>query len=248
MFGLIGLITGGTIGMTGAGGALIAIPLFMSLLDSSLQDATILSLVAVSAAAAVNLVLEAKRPALRPALALSGLGSLSSALILPLKSYLPASVTAVLILVLVAAGLREVWGPRRNFSDKTAADPAPRALLLAGLLLGVITAVTGLGGGVLLLPMLLRITGQSFEAVIPTGLLTIFLVSAVTLGLQYSAASRLLSWSDLAVLLSGTSIAGLFSKTIMQRLNPGPRLRLRQVTFTLVAVLAAAGVITTMGG
>ncbi len=243
MLALIGLITGATIGVTGAGGALIAIPLFIGLLGSTLQDATILSLVAVSTAAAFNLLLEGKMPALKVALSLSVLGSMASALTLPIKPYLPAFVTAGLILVLVLAGLKEVWGPPRNSSGRESTQPHPVALLIAGLLLGVVTAVTGLGGGVLLVPLLLRLTGQSYEEVIPTGLLTIFLISSVTLGLQLDAAARLLSWSDLGPLLFGTVIAGLVVKRTIRLLDQRPRLRLRQVTFTLVALVAAVNVI-----
>ncbi len=243
MLGLIGLITGATIGMTGAGGALIAIPLFIALLGSTLQDATILSLGAVSTAAAFNLVLEGRMPDLKTALSLSVLGSIASALALPLKPYLPASITAGLILILVLAGLKEVWGPPHNSSGRDSSQLHPGTLIIAGLILGVVTAVTGLGGGVLLVPLLLRLTGQSYEEVIPTGLLTIFLISSVTLGLQIDAAVRLLTWNDLTPLLFGTVVAGAVAKRTMRLLKQHSRLRLRQVTFTLVALVAAANII-----
>jgi uncharacterized membrane protein YfcA len=242
LLGLIGLITGATVGVTGAGGALVALPLFIGLLRVPLQAATVLSLVAVAVAAALNLALEQRRPRAAIAVALGGLGSAASALTLPLKPYLPDAVAAGLIILLVAAGIREVWRRPRTPVLPLA---APRWWTAgAGLLLGVVTAITGLGGGVLLVPLLLRLTGRSYEEVVPTGLLTILLISGTTLALQLDAVGRVLTGADVGVLTAGTAVAGLGVRLTLRRLGPGPRERLRKLTFTAVALVAAANVLS----
>ena len=52
---LIGVIVGLIMGLTGAGGALISIPLFLSLMNVSLKEATVLSLIAVMLGSLINL-------------------------------------------------------------------------------------------------------------------------------------------------------------------------------------------------
>ena len=199
----IGLIVGLIMGLTGGGGAMISIPLFISLLDTSLKDATVLSLVAVVFGTAVNLFGQISKVNRRIAISLSGAGAVTNYLSLPLKSETSEIVIASLLSVIGIYSIASVWG-RSNVSSKVAEDTkVVFKALLAGAFLGLITTLTGLGGGVFLVPVLIKFFGKSYQEALPTSLATILLISMTSFIFQSKTALSLISFSQLAMIGGG---------------------------------------------
>lgn len=239
-FGIIGFIVGLVMGLTGAGGALISIPLFLGLIGSSLKEATVLSLLSVILGTAVNLWGKLDRVDRRITLTFSLFGVASSAFAKGWKESLPDAVVALLLLLIAIYSLWSVWRGRSESSD---ALRAPLwHLILTGLFLGVVTTFTGLGGGVLLVPILMKVFGRTYEEALPTSLGSILLISLGAFTLQFGSVSGVLGAKDIGMMFIG-SLASFFALNLaLKLLSPKTSLLLRKVVFSGVTVYAVASV------
>jgi uncharacterized membrane protein YfcA len=87
---LIGLIVGMVLGISGAGGGIITVPLLMSLAGVTLAQATGLSPIAVFIGAGIHAYSQRKNLDLRVSLSIFVFSSLGAAVISPLKPHLPS--------------------------------------------------------------------------------------------------------------------------------------------------------------
>lgn len=236
ILGLIGLIVGLLMGITGAGGAIIAIPLFQLLLDSPLKEATVLSLITVILGTGVNLASRLNHVNWKLSIGLAVSGSLANFLSMPLKEKMP-ELTIALLLVLI--GIFSIWSVWNSSHTRTISGDAkipPGIIIITGLLLGLVTTLTGLGGGVLLIPLLLRIFKMSYEDALPTSLSSIFLVSLSSLVIQGKKTLELLNLDDFLLITAGALIAFGFLKFLLKSLNHSQKLKLRKYVFTLATI------------
>lgn len=208
---LIGALIGLALGLTGAGGSLVAVPLFILLLNSSPQEATTLSLLGVFIGAFFGVLssivkVESRRGILwGPAILLLILGVLFAPLGRWLALYLTDQflVFSFSALALVIAFF--MW-PRRSADQGhsvrafESADNSnsqrlcPKtsgqlqwqplcffALVLGGAGVGFLSGVYGVGGGFLIVPLMLLLTQASMAVAVKTSLLVIAAVSAAGL-------------------------------------------------------------------
>lgn len=238
----IGSIVGIIMGITGAGGALIAIPLFITLLDTTLKEATVLSLIAVVFGTAVNLFGLMSRIDKRVTIPLSLAGIVTNFISLPLKSNVSDVVIVGLLAFLGIYSVVSVWTKHKETGLVGDAHHLFKALL-AGSLLGLITTLTGLGGGVVLIPILLRFFGKSYDAAVPTSLATIFLISLSAFALQSTTALRLLTPQQLIGIGGGAIVASFTLKRFLTRMKQDSVLKTRKIIFTMVAVYSIMSVI-----
>ena len=246
-FIFIGFIVGIVMGLTGAGGALISIPLFLSLLDSSLKEATVLSLLAVILGTSINLLNGVSKVDKKIVLAFSVFGIGASYIASGWKNLLPDLVVALLLFVIAAYSLWSVW--TRSASKSSQKNPGFFVLILTGLFLGAVTTFTGLGGGVLLVPILIKIFGKSYEDALPTSLASILFISLGSFAFQYEIASSLVEIGDIGLMLLG-SLASYGGLRLLLKKIPNTKVTiLRQSVFTLVTIYAIGSVIfKTLGG
>lgn len=231
----IGLIVGIIMGLTGAGGALVSIPLFMQLLDTSLKDATILSLVAVLFGTGINLLGLIKKIEAKIVFSFFIFGSLANYLTLPLKTMLPEIAIASILALIGVYSIWSVW--RGNVTTTT--TPKTSGLLkmaLTGLVLGIVTTLTGLGGGVILVPILITFFAKTYEEALPSSLATIFLISSVSLILQMKTGLELIALHELGYIGLGAIIAFVTLKALMRFMNTNLVIQLRKIVFTMVTV------------
>src|SRR5690606_29227614 len=123
-------------------------------------------------------------------------------------------------------------------------DPAGRlaltsrclvVLLLAGVLTGVLSGLFGVGGGFVVVPALVLLTGLDIRRAVATSLLVIALVGGAGLA-SHLAAGRPLSL-ELAVPFAVGGVAGLAAGTVVGRRLPPVLL---QEGFAAVIVVVAA--------
>jgi len=234
---IIGVVIGATVGLTGAGGALIAIPLFMHFLALDFKHASLLSLVAVMMAAGLNLInqrSQVKWSVVAPIVLASIAGSLAG---IGLKSYLPELALLLLLASISLYALYAVW------NSTLTADLGPREISfwwggLIGFTLGVLTTLTGLGGGVLMVPIMLQLYRLSMQQAVATGLAATGLSALLSFLFQFSSTGLPISLSITLRLALGIAGSALLLHLLLAKL-PRPLLqRVRQIVLTAVVVFA----------
>jgi uncharacterized protein len=256
----LGAAVGLVMGLTGAGGTILAVPLLVWGLGWSLPQAAPVALLAVAVGAGVGSVrgLRENLVRWRAGLLVGGVGLLSAPLGLWLAPRLPHTVLAALfagvLLVVAWRSAASAWrGWRRPLQAPDAEvlpplcpvhpdtgrfqwRPRTAAIMTGiGLAAGLVSGLLGVGGGFLVLPALLRISHLPFAVCVATTLLiqTIVASGTVLMGL---AAGRGLPWLAAAPFVAGV-VVGLLSG---QRLALQLRLSWVQAAFALL--VAAIGV------
>ena len=199
---LLGTLVGLVLGLTGAGGGVLAVPALMLGLGMSLTDATPVSLVAVGAAASLGAAvgLRNRQVRYRAALLMSGLGILTAPIGVWLAHHLPQTLLVVIfcaLMLLIAVRMLQQVLPHRS-SDGGPRQEAVNCMLnpetgrfrwntrcsvtLAGIggVAGLFTGMLGVGGGFLIVPAFRQFSDLTMQAASATSLAVIALVSTST--------------------------------------------------------------------
>ena len=173
----IGAILGLLLGLTGAGGSLVALPLLLSL-HLPLRDAIGVSLGAVALTALVGAIPRAVQGlvAWRPVLLLSLCGLPGNALGQWLGQFIPEGLLIIAFCLLVLWSAWRMWrGAKLPRSSQQRTRNLP--LLGIGLGVGLLSGLMGVGGGFLGVPALLWFTPLSMLAATATSMALIAIVS-----------------------------------------------------------------------
>jgi uncharacterized membrane protein YfcA len=197
-----GVVMGLILGLTGAGGGILAVPALVLGLGWSMTQAAPVALFAVGSAAAVGAI-DGLRHGLvryRAALLIALLGALFSPVGIYFAHHLPEKVLMILfslLMVLVAWRMlrRESqdpgpsdhgsasWGQKNCMLDQqtgrfswTAKCSATLAAL--GAVTGVVSGLLGVGGGFLIVPAFKQLTDVQMRGIVATSLMVISLISA----------------------------------------------------------------------
>lgn len=200
---LFGSIVGFSLGLTGGGGALFAVPLLVYGLAVRPHDAAGISLAAVGATAAVGALqrLRAGLVDVRTGLLFSLTGVAGAPGGTALGRIMPDTLLLVLFAGLMIFVAVRIWrqagacqeaqnAPRA--ADPPCASPCARdeggrlvytrrcALIMGatGLATGILAGLFGVGGGFLIVPALILVTGMDIRRAVATSLMVIALVSA----------------------------------------------------------------------
>lgn len=239
----IGLIVGIIMGLTGAGGAMISIPLFIGLLNTSLKEATVLSLIAVILGTSVNLLGQLSDIHRKIIFPLTIAGAIANYLSLPLKANTPEVFIAALLTLIGVYSIWSVWAQKNQSSKQSSNNKEVLKALTAGAFLGVITTLTGLGGGVILMPILISLFGKSYEEALPTSLASILIISVTAFFFQLETALSLISVSNLGLLGAGAILSFLFLKFLLKHVSSEKILETRKYVFTGVTIYSVVSVI-----
>ena len=234
---LLGLAIGVVVGAVGGGGAILALPVLIYVLDEPVGPAATASLVVVSLAAAIGAGSLARHGRVcwplafrfaAPAACGSLLGTLASRSVGG-----PALVLAFVPVMLVAAAA--TWARRSDEIDGGCPTPPARRVAIAGLGVGVLTGFFGVGGGFVIVPVLTLWLDTPFRRAVATSLVIITLTGVAALASHLIAGSR----PDLAItaeLAGATGLGALLGSTVGERLPQGVLRRGFAVFVTLVAL------------
>ncbi|UVE19096.1 sulfite exporter TauE/SafE family protein [Pseudomonas sp. LS44] len=173
----IGAVLGLLLGLTGAGGSLVALPLLLSL-HLPLRDAIGVSLGAVALTALIGVVPRARQGqvAWRPVLLLSLSGLPGNALGQWLGHFAPEALLLIGFCLLVLWSAWRMW--RSAALPRSSQGPLRSLPLVAiGLGVGLLSGLMGVGGGFLVVPALLWFTPLSMLAAAATSMAVIAVVS-----------------------------------------------------------------------
>lgn len=240
---LIALVAGALIGLAlgtvGGGGAVLAVPVLVYLLDQPVHVATTTSLVVVVGAAGVGAAGHARRGAVCWKLAgLFAVAAIPGSIVGTVANRavggtaLLAAFAALLVGVAVA-----MW--RGNAITTVARDDAcprirPPVVAVAGLAIGVLTGLFGVGGGFAVVPALALLLQVPFRRAIATSLVIVTCVSTVGL-VEHLVAGARPDWSTALPFAAAAMFTASFGGRIASRL---PRAVLARIFAALLAAVA----------
>jgi len=258
----LGILVGLLMGLTGAGGGILSVPLLVFALHLSVAQAAPIALSAIALAAGVGALLGLKNKILRYKAA--GFMAIFGLLLSPVGLWLAQRLPNGPLLILFSCTLfyssinlyrqarREILGITDPFRKpppclldasigKLAWNiPCARALMFSGGIAGFLSGLLGVGGGFVIVPALKRYTDLPVQSIVATSLGVLAIVSAG--GAVFSAAA-----GNLDVLLAAPfalgALAGLLFGGALGKKISGPRLQqiFAVLTFAVAISLIAKG-------
>lgn len=213
------LVVGLSLGLLGAGGAILTVPTLVLLLGMNEKSAIASSLAIVSFIALTGIINAVKKGALIPKIlgwfAVSSLPSAS------LGAYvgvlLPVGVqTLLLTLVMLIAAFKMV----RSSTVAISQEVVRSKLLMAGALAGFVTGIVGIGGGFLLVPALVIYAGLTMQQAVANSLALIVINGGIAfVTLQLGSRVPEIDWIVIGVMAAMGSVAVLVGQKISGKLN-----------------------------
>lgn len=222
------VVIGLTLGLTGAGGSIVTLPVLVYLGGIAPGDAVPLSLFVVGAAALTGALHRWRRGEIclpsSAVFALSGMaGAALGANFTPLVGPLVLMVIFAFLMLVVAVFMmlpRKNPAPASNPSEQPPPSLLSRAL--AGGTVGVLTGFIGVGGGFLLVPALLKFGRLDLRQALGTSLAIIFFNCLA--GFLSHLGTTEIDWT-IALLFSSLASLGVLGGTRLAGLIPPHRLR-----------------------
>ena len=236
-----GLLIGLILGMVGGGGAVLAVPALVYAVGLGVHEATTASLAVVAAGAATGAVGQARRGAVcwSSAAWFAVAASAGSIVGTVANRALGGSALLLLFSAVMLLAAHATW--QRAGSPACAAGGCPKAragvLLPAGLLVGALTGLVGVGGGFVVVPALAIGLSFGMREAMGTSMVIVAIVSLCGLLAHLAAGSHL--DVPVAAAMGGAAVAGALL---------GPRFADRVSTralgqgFAVLVVFVALGV------
>lgn len=211
-----GLVVGLSLGLIGAGGAILSMPIFILVLGHATPVAILEALVVTGVIAAFSATRSAlaKSVDYARALAFAAPGLVGAWVGGPLGHALDDRVQAGLFAALAVVAAWRLLRPQPEERASDGVSPLRgRALVVAvaaGFAIGVLTAVLGVGGGFLLVPALVLVARVPIKLAIGTSLVVIAVNAAAAFASNAWSAPEAVegvAWSAVAI-VAGFGIAG----------------------------------------
>jgi len=258
---IFGAVVGLSLGLTGGGGAIFAVPLLVYGLQVPPREAVSVSLAAVGATSLVGFLHRWKlgQVELKTGLIFALAGMLGAPLGTWIAGFVPDLILLLLfagVMVVVAVRLwqqaatvrtevvcvpSEDQGPtcRRDALGHLILNSRCAALLLlVGVVTGILSGLFGVGGGFVIVPALILFSGMPIHSAVGTSLMVIALISISGISSQIWA-GRTIPWELTSLFVAG-GIGGLFAGQSLGKHLSGPRL---QKVFVVAILMVAVFVI-----
>ena len=252
----LGILVGLLMGLTGAGGGILSVPLLVFALHLSVAEAGPIALSAIALAASVGALLGFKNRILRYKAA--GFMAVFGLILSPVGLWLAQQVPNTPLLILFSCTLiyvsirlyRQARNEVLGIGDQNVKPPpcllnqsigklvwtvpCARALMFAGSLAGFLSGLLGVGGGFVIVPALKRYTDLPLQSIVATSLGVLAIISGG--GTIISALSGTLHLQIAAPFALG-SLGGLLLGRALGKKITGPRLQQLFAVFTLLVAL-----------
>ena len=253
----LGILVGVLMGLTGAGGGILSVPLLVFFLGLPIAEAAPIALCAVALASSVGAILGLRNKILRYKAA--GFMALFGLALSPLGLWLapripnaPLQILFSLILLYVAVRLLSQARNQINGVAEASRKPPPclmnpvigklqwtlpcaRALMFAGSIAGFLSGLLGVGGGFIIVPALKRYTDLPIKSIVATSLGVLAIITGG--GAIFSAASGTLNIL-VAAPFSLAALGGLLIGLLLGKKLSGPHTQLIFSIFTLVIAIS----------
>jgi len=244
---IFGAIVGLSLGLTGGGGAIFAVPLLVYGMSIDPRQAVGISLAAVGMTALVGFVgrWKAAQVEVATGLMFAVAGMIGAPIGSWLSNRIPESVLLTLFALLMLVVADRMWrkvgsssadvtftpddsdGPtcRRDAAgDLRLTSPCALLLGVVGVLTGVLSGLFGVGGGFVIVPALVLFSGMAIHRAVGTSLLVITLVSASGVASHLWAGRDIPIETTLYFIVGG--VLGMFIGIWASRYLAGPALQM----------------------
>jgi uncharacterized membrane protein YfcA len=204
----LGVCVGVVLGLTGAGGAVLSVPLLTLVIGLPMVEAAPIGLLAVTVSAGLGAAIALRHRILRykAAMLMATAGFLASPVGVWLAHLLPERLLVALFsLLLFWIGSNTLWQARLPDGTQSAGRkppcrlnpktgrftwtlPCARAMAGSGLIAGFFSGLLGVGGGFIIIPALRRHTDLTMNACVATSMGVLTLISAVGVAASVSHA------------------------------------------------------------
>ncbi|MBU3606532.1 MULTISPECIES: sulfite exporter TauE/SafE family protein [unclassified Polynucleobacter] len=253
----LGVFVGILMGLTGAGGGILSVPLLVFAFHMPISQAGPIALTAIALSAGVGAIigLNAKVLRYKAAMFMAIFGLILSPLGLWVAHRAPNTPMLLIfsgVLIYVAARMfiqatqvisgnpPEIIKPPPCQLDQSIGKliwsvPCARSLMMAGACAGFLSGLLGVGGGFIIVPSLKKFTDLPMKAIVATSLGVLAIVSAG--GAAISLASGTLDFS-IAVPFAIGSLFGLLIGKVLEKNISGPRVQQIFSIFTFFVALS----------
>jgi uncharacterized protein len=263
---IFGAIVGLSLGLTGGGGAIFAVPMLVYGLGMATREAVGISLAAVGVTSLVGFLgrWRSAQVEIRTGLLFAVAGMVGAPIGSWLAGLIPEPLLLTLFAILMLVVAHRMWSKAVAATQATTAacpvenphEDGPscqrdaegnlrltsrcaRLLLLVGLLTGVLSGLFGVGGGFVIVPALILFSGMAIHRAVGTSLLVITLVSISGVA-SHLYAGRTIPLEETARFIAG-GVGGMLLGTQIGRHLSGPTL---QKSFALAILAVAAFVLS----
>lgn len=237
LWSLVGTAAGILLGIAGTGGGVISIPILMAFGGYDIKEASAYSLLALSVGAAISWFFQRKNTLYPVAAILILCASIFAFITAPLKAISPDWLVNVLLNLTCLFSLYSLWVLRKP-EDPGEIRPTiyrVKTASIGGAITGFLSTMTGLGGGVVIIPWLTGITRLVFDQAMACSLLTIAVTAPLSAWRQGNINISTESWISLIITLVITSF-------IVKKLTSSiPHLQMilvRKLTLTGVIIIS----------
>ena len=241
----LGALVGLSIGGLGGGGSVLAVPLLIALLGQDVQTATTTSLLVVTVAALTGGARHASRGCVcwrhAAVLVTAAVPGIVAGTAVGEAVGARALLAAFAVVMVVPAVL--MWRSRSapaGVSNGACPPLRLRCDLGAGLLVGFLTGMFGVGGGFLIVPALALCLAFGMRAAVGTSLAIVAATSLLGLA-AHLAAGREVDWGVPALVAAGCVVGALAGARLAQRVSQ----RTLATAFTAVVVVVAGWLFAT---
>ena len=239
---LLGVLIGTTLGVVGAGGAILAVPGLVAVMGLTATSATTSSMVVVGTAALAGALgrLKSKTLDIKTGVTFSLLGFLGTLLGSQLVGLFSNRALILLFASLMFAAAIGMW--RHQVVDREMAKPSWTMVILTASAVGLLTGLLGVGGGFLIVPALVLILGVKVKLAAGTSLVAIAMNSIIAFLLRFHY-WQLVPWNSILVFTAAAVIAS-FVTTPMATKLPSKAL---QKSFAVLVVIVGIFMVVTQG-
>ena len=253
----LGILVGILMGLTGAGGGILSVPLLVFFLGLPIAEAAPIALCAVALASSIGAIMGLRNKVLRYKAAgfMAIFGLALSPIGLWLAPKIPNAPLQILFsLILLYVAMRLLGEARNQINGIPEANrkpppclinpaigrlqwtlPCARALIFAGSIAGFLSGLLGVGGGFIIVPALRRYSDLPIKSIVATSLGVLAIITSG--GAIFSAVSGNLNiW--LAAPFALAALGGLFIGLLLGKKLSGPHTQLIFSIFTLVIAIS----------
>lgn len=253
---ILGLFIGFLMALTGAGGAILSVPLLMFFLNLSMQQAAPIALLAVFLAAMFATILGLKQGIVRYKAA--GLMAMMGVIAAPIGVSLAYKTSPlllqslfVMVLLYIAWHVLSAKLIKEEVCNQVAApceiNPATsklfwtasctKRLILTGSLAGFLSGLLGVGGGFIVVPSMQKISNLEHQMIVATSLAMIALVSLVSV-VTYAGHTQI-NWLIAVPFVAATFIGSLAGRSISSKISH----QTKNLVFASVATVVASAML-----
>ncbi len=229
----LGALIGLSLGLLGGGGSILTVPIFVYVLGIAAKPAIAMSLPVVGGTSLIGAAGHWRAGNVDLPVAL-GFGAVAMGAAYGgarLGVYVPGAIQlALLAVVMVGAAVAMLRGRSEGGDERRGRSPL-WLIALAGVVVGVLTGLVGIGGGFLIVPALVLLARLPMKQAVGTSLVVIALNSAS--GLLGYLGRVPIDWS-LTLLFTGIAAAGILAGTALVRRVPATSLKRAFAVFVLV--------------